>query len=98
MPGYFYDPDYGARFMDQLEEVYDHHGNCILTECCGVYGMWDPYHENYICPKCGRTVSRSSFLKNYVPAYGPECFSCRTNFPQCVICHKNHQKELDDRE
>ena len=92
------DFDVGAIFGDRFEEVYDHDGESIFTNCCGVYMMWDPVTELYFCPQCGRTITRRIFLNKYVRPYGPECYSCRTNFPQCVVCHKNHQQELDDHE
>ena len=92
------DLDYGARFGDRYEDVYDQDGDGVVTDCCGVYMMFDPYRSVYICPECGQVISRREFLDEYVEAYGPECYSCRTNFPQCVICHKNHQRELDERE
>lgn len=92
------DVDCGAIFGDRYEDVYDQDGEGVLTDCCGVFMMWDPQKECYICPKCGAVITRKEFLDEYVEAYGPECYSCRTNFPECVICHKNHQHELDERE
>ena len=92
------DLDYGARYGDRYEDVYDHDGEGVISRCCGVYMLWDPKHEVYFCPKCGRVTKRTEFLDEYVEAYRPERYSCRTNFPQCVICHKNHQRELDERE
>lgn len=92
------DPDCGILLGDDFEEVFDHDGDSVLTECCNVYMMWNSRTEKYICPGCGRQFSRKYFLEHYVPAYSPECFSCRTNFPQCVICHKNHQFECDRHE
>ena len=93
-----FDPDCGAVLGPDFEEVFDHDGNGVYTDCCGVFMMWDSVHEIYICPCCGKRISRREFLIRYVEAYGPECFSCRTNFPQCVICHKNHQAECDRHE
>ena len=94
----FYDPDCGAFLGGDFEDVYDHFGNGVLTDCCHVYMMWDSRSEKYICPKCKRSITRREFLNRYVKPYGPECYTCRTNFPQCVICHKNHQDECDRHE
>lgn len=92
------DYDRGAGFGDRYEDVYDQDGEGVYTQCCGVFMMWDPKSETYFCPQCGEEISRRDFLDEYVEAYGPECYSCRTNFPQCGVCHKNHQEELDERE
>ena len=94
----FPDLDCGALLGGDNEDVFDHDGNGILTNCCGVYMMWNARTERYFCPNCGRSISRSRFLDIYVKPYGPECYECRTNFPQCVICHKNHQEECDEHE
>ena len=94
----FSDPDRGALLGGDFEDVFDHACNGVLTDCCNVYMMWDSRTEKYICPGCGRQITRKYFLDHYVNAYGPECYGCRTNFPQCIVCHKNHQKECDEHE
>lgn len=95
---HFSDPDFGAFLGGEFEDAFDCNGNNILTRCCNVYMMWNSITERYVCPKCKRTITRKQFLDIYVEPYGPECYSCRTNFPRCVICHKNHQYECDQYE
>ena len=95
---YRFDPDCGALLGPDFEDVFDHAGNGVLTKCCKVFMMWDSLDEKYICPACGHAISRTEFLLKYVEPYGIECFSCRTNFPQCIFCHKNHQTECDIHE
>ena len=92
------DYDLGALMGDRYEEVYDQNGNGVLTDCCGVYMVWDSQTGKYICPRCKDQISRQEFLDEYVEAYGPECYGCKTNYPQCIICHRGHQKDLDERE
>ena len=92
------DYDCGALLGDRYEEVYDQNGNGVLSECCGVYLVWDSHTGKYICPGCNEQISRQEFLDEYVEAYGNECYGCKTNFPQCIICHRDHQQELDERE
>ena len=92
------DYDHGSLFGERYEDVYDHFGDPVYSGCCGVYMVWDPINEEYICPKCGHVYSRKEFLDEYVEAYGPECYGCRTNFPECIVCHRGHQQKLDERE
>ena len=92
------DYDRGTLFGDRYEDVYDQDGDAVYSECCGVCMMWDPESEDYVCPDCGRHYSRKEFLDEYVEAYGPECYRCRTNFPECVVCHHGYQDLLDERE
>lgn len=81
---------------DRYEAVYDTNAMDVESHCCFADMVWDSCDEVYICTECGRKISRRDFLDEYVRAFGHECYSCRTNFPRCVICHLNHQSELDD--
>ena len=81
---------------DRYEAVYDTNAMDVESHCCFADMVWDSWDEVYICTECGRKISRGDFLDEYVTPFGPECYSCRTNFPRCVICHLNHQSELDD--
>ena len=91
------DYDRGARLGERYEEVYDLDGETVYTDCCGVCMYWDSHTGKYFCPDCDRVISRKEFLDEYVEAFGPECYRCKTNYPQCEVCHKNHQEDLDRR-
>ncbi len=86
--GYFDDDRYEAAHNTDATDVASH--------CCFTDMVWDSWNEVYICTDCKNEISRDEFLAEYVEPFGPECYSCRTNFPRCVICHLNHQDELDD--
>ena len=87
-------PDYDRDWGEEYDDVYDRDGEVILTECCNQPMKFDG--TDYICPECGETIDRDDFLDNYCEPFGSECYSCRTNFPRCGVCHRNHQEELDE--
>jgi len=80
-----YDRVYGYELDKSYEEVFDEDGNSVNCDLCNGYIAW---HEGqYVCPECGRTMSRRDFFEHIgsVPP-GPECETCSNLYPGCVIC------------
>ena len=87
----FHDDDEMHLFNSSLDldesydEVYDEDGNSVFCDGCGGEIKWK--NGVYICPSCGKTMSREEFF-NYIGAEPPgkECLTCDNLYPGCIIC------------
>ena len=80
---------YGILSNDQehaeYDDVYDEYGETVQCDNCGEDIYWK--EGIYVCPRCGRTMSRAAFF-NYIGAIplGPECLTCDNLYPGCATC------------
>lgn len=54
-----------SEFDIRYEPVYDTEGNSVPCDCCDYYLKYKD--GEYVCPNCGRTLTREDFL-NYIGA------------------------------
>lgn len=68
----------------EYDDVYDENGGAVYCEC-GAEICWRD--GVYICPQCGKTMSRQTFF-DYIGAkpLGEACLRCDNLYPGCMSC------------
>lgn len=69
----------------EYDDVYDERGNFIYCDACGEEIHWK--NGIYICPYCGKTMSRAAFFEYAgIEPRGEKCLTCEDLYPGCIVC------------
>jgi len=77
------------------EQVLDFYGNPVAVpcdECAYSYVVYDS--GRYICPTCGKVVSRKYVFDWAGLRYFSECLICSSNLGNCITCPFGHLDDL----
>lgn len=96
------EPEYGESYDEvyvypidkSYEEVFDEDGELVNCDFCDGNIMW--HDGQYVCPDCGRVMSRRDFFTHIgsIPP-GPTCETCGNLYPGCTDCPHGYIKDDD---